>query len=373
MSGEAELILNIFKVFGLSMLAFFFAVTWTPLLTHYLYKYRLWRKDVRTTAPDGAGTPIFASLHAGRETRVPRMGGLLIWMTLVVVALAFWALAEFTDQPLFDKLTFLSRNQTWLPLFTLVAASLLGFTDDFLQVFRRGRYVAGGLEFRVRLGVVFLIALVGAYWFNVRLEQNAIYIPGIGDYVLPGIVSLAIPGIGDVTLGLAFIALFIITMFATFSTGVIDGLDGLSGGVFATIFAAYGGIAFFRGQIDLAAFAGVLLGALLAFLWFNIPPARFYMGETGILGLTTTLTVFAFLTNSVIVLPIIAFVPAMEAASVIIQLLSKRLRGKKVFLVAPLHHHFEAIGWPSYKVTMRFWVISFVFAIVGMLVALIGR
>ena len=97
------------------------------------------------------------------------------------------------------------------------------------------------------------------------------------------------------------------------------------------------------------------------------------MGETGILGLTTTLTVIAFLTNSVIVLPIIAFVPAVEAASVIIQLASKRFRGKKVFLVAPLHHHFEAIGWPSYKVTMRFWVISFVAAIIGMVVALVGR
>ena len=142
---------------------------------------------------------------------------------------------------------------------------------------------------------------------------------------------------------------------------------------FATIFAAYGGIAFFRGQVDLAAFSAVLLGSLLAFLWFNIPPARFYMGETGILGLTTTLTVMAFLTNSVIVLPIIAIVPAVEAASVIAQMISKKFRGKKIFMVAPIHHHFEAMGWPSHKVTMRFWVISVVAAIIGMVVALVGR
>lgn len=357
MNPESELVLNVFKIFGLAAFAFFFAMAWTPLLTRYLYRYRVWRKSVRTESPDGTKTPIFASLHKDRETSTPRMGGLLVWVTTLGVTLLFWIIAKLTDDPLFDKLNFLSRNQTWLPLFTLVAASILGAVDDLLQVFERGSYVAGGLKFRVRLGAILLIALAGAYWFSVRLGQDAIYIPGFGDVVI----------------GLWFIPLFVITMLAAFSTSVIDGLDGLAGGVFASIFAAYGGIAFFQGQIDLAAFSSVLLGALLAFLWFNIPPARFYMGETGILGLTTTLTVIAFLTNSVIVLPIIAFVPAVEAASVIIQLLSKRWRGKKVFLVAPIHHHFEAKGWPSYKVTMRFWVISVVFAIIGMVVALVGR
>lgn len=357
MSPETQLILNVLKIFGLAAFSFFVALGWTPLLTHFLYKHKMWRKRVRTTAPDGAGTPIFASLHKDNEISVPRMGGLLIWLTALFVIVFFWALSKLTDVPLFDKISFLSRNQTWLPLFTLVSASLLGLIDDLLQIYNRGGYVAGGLKFRVRLSIVFLIALAGAYWFYFRLGAHTLYIPGMG----------------DVSLGLWFIPFFIATMLATFSTGVIDGLDGLSGGVFATIFAAYGGIAFFHGQIDLAAFAAVLLGSLLAFLWFNIPPARFYMGETGILGLTTTLTVIAFLTNSVIVLPIIAFVPVVEAASVIIQLASKRWRGKKIFLVAPLHHHFEAKGWPSYKVTMRFWVMSFVFAIIGMVVALAGR
>ena len=357
MSAESELVLNVLKVFGLSTVAFFVAVLLTPLLTHYLYTYRLWRKQVKTQARGGGGTPIFASLHKERETSTPRMGGLLIWVTTLAVISFFWLLAKLTDAPLLDKLNFLSRNQTWLPLFTLVAASILGLIDDFLQVFEKGTDVAGGLKFRLRLAAVLAIALAGAYWFSVRLEQNAVYVPGLGDIVI----------------GFWFVPFFVITMFATFSTAVTDGLDGLAAGVFATIFAAYGGIAFFRGQVDLAAFSAVVLGALLAFLWFNIPPARFYMGETGILGLTTTLTVMAFLTNSVIVLPIIAFVPLVEAASVIIQMASKKFRGKKVFMVAPIHHHFEAIGWPSYKVTMRFWVISVVFAIIGMVVALVGR
>ncbi len=357
MTAEAELILNVLKIFGLAAFAFFFALAWTPFLTNYLYRHKMWRKSVRHTAPDGAGTPIFASLHREKEISTPRLGGLLIWVTVLVITYLFWALAKLTASPLLDKINFLSRNQTWLPLFTMVAASLLGLADDLLQIFQKGKYVAGGMKFRVRLAAVVLIALAGAYWFYFRLGQNSIYIPGLG----------------DIFIGLWFMPLFVVTMLATFSTGVIDGLDGLSGGVFASIFGAYAGIAFFRGQIDLAAFAAVIIGSLLAFLWFNIPPARFYMSETGILGLTTTLAVIAFLTNSVIVLPVIAFVPAMEAASVIVQLASKRWRGKKVFLVAPLHHHFEAKGWPAYKVTMRFWVISVVFAVIGMVAALFGR
>lgn len=354
---ETEIILNVVKVFGLAAVSFFIAVALTPLLTHFLYKYKLWRKEARTMAPDGSPTPIFQELHKVREVSAPRMGGVLIWFTTLFVAALFLILAAATDISIFDKFNFVSRNQTWLPLFTLLAASLIGLFDDVLQVFRRGSYVAGGLTFRVRVGMVFIIALIGAYWFYFRLDERFLFVPGVG----------------EVFIGLWFIPLFVLVMLAAFSTSVIDGLDGLAGGVFASIFAAYGGIAFFQNQIDLAAFSAVLLGSLLAFLWFNIPPARFYMGETGILGLTTTLTVVAFLTDSVIVLPIIAIVPAFVALSVIIQLLSKRFRGKKVFLIAPIHHHFEALGWPHYKVTMRFWVISFVFAIIGMVIAFIGR
>ena len=176
-----------------------------------------------------------------------------------------------------------------------------------------------------------------------------------------------------VNLGILFIPFFILVMLAVFSSGVIDGIDGLAGGVFASIFSAYAGIAFFQGQINIAAFCSVIAGSILAFLWFNIPPARFYMGESGILGLTTSLAVIAFLTDSVFVLPIIGAVLMAEVASDVIQFASKRLRGKKVFLIAPIHHHFEAKGWPPYKVTMRFWVISVVAAIIGVAIALIGR
>src|SRR3989338_2198226 len=274
MSPEINSVVNIVKVFGLAATSFVLAMAMTPALTHYLYKYKLWRKKVRTLSPDGTGTPLFSQLHADREVGIPRLGGVLIWVTAITVSVGVWAIAQLTESAFWDKANFLSRNQTWLPLFTLLAASLLGLADDLAQVWGKGKYIAGGIKFWHRLLIVFLIALLGAWWFYDKLEWSTIYVPGLGEYFIGG----------------WYIPLFVLTMIILFSSGVVDGIDGLSGGVFASAFAAYGGIAFFRGQIDLAAFCGVMLGVILAFLWFNIPPARFYMGESGILGLTTSLT-----------------------------------------------------------------------------------
>ena len=173
-------------------------------------------------------------------------------------------------------------------------------------------------------------------------------------------------------MGFWYIPFFMIVMLACWSGGIIDGLDGLSGGTFASIFGAMTIIAFSQGKVDLAAFCAVILGALFSFLWFNIPPARFYMTETGILGLTTVLCVVSFLTNSVYILQIIAGILVVEVLSVIIQLISKKLRKKKIFLSTPIHHHFEAIGWPAQKVVMRAWIVGIVLAIIGVAVRLLG-
>jgi len=354
------MILNVLKVFGLSTLSFFVGMALTPLLTHYLYKYKLWRREVRQFAPDGAPTPIFSELHKDRDTNIPRMGGILVWtIPLLMIVIFQFLVYVFPERFIFHKLNFLSRAQTWLPLFTLISASLVGLADDFFLTFGKGRYIAGGVRFSRRLAMIILIAAAGAWWFYSPTKL--------------GISSVMVPFYGEVDLGILFPLFFVLVMVATFSGGVIDGLDGLSGGVLAASFSAYAGIAFFQNQIDLATFAAVIVGALLAFLWHNIPPAKFYMGESGIMGMTTTLTVLAFLTDSVLVLPLIALPLVLASASSSIQLLSKKFLGHKVFKVAPLHHHLEAIGWPSYQVTMRFWVISVVFAVVGMVVALIGR
>lgn len=355
---ERALLLNVLKVFGLSTVSFFVAFLITPMLSHYLYKHKMWRKHIERNAATGEHAAVISAILKER-TRIetPRMGGVLIWTTTAIITLLLFLLASFSENQLLQKLNFLSRNQTWLPLAALVAASLVGLIDDWTHVKSRDSYVGGGLDLKMRILLVLIMGAVGAWWFYRPLETN----------------SIIVPFIGEVYLGLLFIPFFMLVMLAVFAGGVIDGLDGLAGGVFASMIAAYGGIAYFQAQIDLAAFLGVIGGALLAFLWFNIPPARFYMGETGILGLTSMLTVVAFLTKAVAVLPIIAFPLVLEVGSDIIQVASKRLRGKKIFLAAPLHHHFEAKGWPHYKVTMRFWIIGFVMAMVGMVVHLIGR
>jgi phospho-N-acetylmuramoyl-pentapeptide-transferase len=349
--------LDTVKILLPSATAFAVGIGMTPFVAHYLYKFKMWKKKARTEGLGGGGTPIFNHLHKEKEVGTPRMGGIVIWGSVLITTGLFWILSG-TGSDLFVKLNFLSNNQTWLPLATLFAASFVGLLDDFLQVYGRGTYVAGGLSLTRRISLVLFIGLIGALWFYFKLEQNSVIIPFIGEF----------------TLGIFFIPFFMLVMLSLFSGGVIDGIDGLAGGVMASVFAAYGGIAFFQNQLDIATLSGVLAGGILAFLWFNIPPARFYMGETGMIGLTAVLSVIAFLTKAVFPLLLIALPLYVASLSVIIQVSSKKLRsGKKVFLVAPLHHHFEALGWPPYKVTMRFWIVSIICAILGMVLALTGN
>ncbi len=352
-----EAAIDVIKIFSLGTLSFLVAFGLTSFLTKILYKYKLWRKNVRTQAIDGKDLTYFQKFHSEGETHVPRFGGLLIWTVPSFLAVFFYLLHKM-DLGIFwiEKLNFLNRGQTWLPFFALVTASLVGLLDDFLQVMGRGKYIAGGLTLKKRLFLMAVIGAVGAWWFYYKLGWSTLHVPGLG----------------DLEIGIWYIPLFIVVMMATYSGGVIDGLDGLAGGAFAAIFGAFAGIALFLGQVNVATFCAAILGALLAFLWFNIPPARFYMGETGMMGLCAALTVVAFLTDSVLVLPVIGFLLVLESGSVILQLLSKRLRHKKLLLAAPIHHHFEAKGWPAYKVTMRFWVIGVVAAIIGLGIRLLG-
>lgn len=353
---------DIIKVFIPATAAFAFGILFAPILTHYLYAHRVWKKTVRKIALDGAPAIEFEKLrttvHTGTETQTPRMGGILIWTTVVFVTLALWVLAEAVPLPLFQKLDFFSRSQTWVPLFTLLAGALIGFVNDLLDIHPSGER---GIRLSTRLLLVTLIAGFIGWWFYAKLGMQAI----------------GIPGDGALHLGAFIVPLFILVSLFLYAGGVIDGIDGLSGGVFASVFTAYAGIAYFQNQIDLAAFSATLTGAILAFLWFNIPPARFWMTETGTMGLTLTLAVIAFMTDTpgggfgVAALPVIALPLVITVLSNIVQVFSKKLRGKKVFRIAPLHHHFEAIGWPSYKVTMRYWIISVVSAILGMTIALL--
>ncbi len=349
---------SIIKIFIPATAAFVIGISFAPILTHYLFKHRVWKKTAGKIALDGTVAVEFTRLRSDTETKTPRMGGILVWATVLFVTLAIWLLAKVFPRPFTEKLDFFSRSQTWMPLFTLVAGALIGFVNDLLDIHPSGER---GIRLRTRLLFVMLISSFIGWWFYAKL----------------GMVAVGIPGDGTLYFGALVVPLFMLVSIGLYAGGVIDGIDGLAGGVFSTTFMAYAGIAYFQNQINLAAFSATLTGALLAFLWFNIPPARFWMTETGTMGLTLTLAVIAFMTDTpgngygIAALPIIAFPLVVTVFSNIIQVASKKWRGKKVFRIAPLHHHLEAIGWPSYKVTMRYWIISIVCAIVGMTIALL--
>ena len=352
-------VIRLFLASALSAILAFFLVS--PLV-RFLYKNKFWKKKARERAITGEKAEVFYSLHKDNETRVPRGGGIIIWVTVLIITFFFLALA-FIDHPWWLKLfNFFSRRETWLPLFTLVVASLVGLADDLLQVLGRGKYVGGGMTFTRRLIIVLLIGLIGGWWFYFKLGWDSIHIPLIFNF----------PEGIDIKLGPWIILLFVVVMLASWAGGIIDGVDGLAGGIFAIIFTSFSIIALAQGKGDLATFCGVIVGSLFAFLWFNIPPAKFYMGETGILGLTSTMAVIAFLTDSVVVLPIIAGMLVLEVGSVILQLLSKKFLKRKIWLSTPIHHHFEAKGWPPYQVTMRFWILGMVLAIIGVAIRLLG-
>ena len=342
---------QISRILGLAALSFVVAFLFTPLLTRFLYKYRA-GKQIRTE-----GAPIFQQMHQ-KKAGTPTMGGLLIWLTIVFLALLFWGLDKMGFNSIITKLNFLNRSQTLLPLGALVASAIVGFIDDLLGVMKIGSK-GGGLQMRHRLIIYTAIASFGAWWFFSKLDWSTVHIPFVGNF----------------DIGWWYILVFIFILVATsFSVNETDGLDGLAGGTLLTAFGAYGVIAYSQGHFDLAVFCGVTIGALVAFLWFNIYPARFFMGDTGAMSLGVTLGIIAMLTNQFMLLPLIGFILMIESLSVIIQFLSKKLRhGKKVFISAPIHHHLEAKGWPETKVTMRFWIISWVMATLGLVIAFLDR
>lgn len=354
------LTLSVIKVFAPAVISFFVGLAITPLLTNFFYTQRLWKTKSRkidsTLHPEDKISEEFKKVHNEEgELSTPRVGGIVIWMSVLITITLIYLNSFFFGGSINDKLDFLSKNQTILPLFALIFASIIGLVDDLLQIRGKGNFT-DGISRKYRIIVVLGIAIVGAWWFFVKL----------------GISSLYVPFLGEIDIGLLFIPFFMIVMLGVFSGSVIDGIDGLAGGVMISAFGSYMVIAFFNNQIDLAAFSAVIVGGLLAFLWFNVPPARFYMGETGMLGLTVTLSIIAFLTKQPLLLPIIAFPLFITSLSSSTQMFSKKFFKKKVLIVAPLHHHFEALGWPSYKVTMRFWIVSIVFGFIGIIIALVG-
>jgi phospho-N-acetylmuramoyl-pentapeptide-transferase len=342
-----------------SATAFVLGIAFAPLLAGVLYRAKAWKKKSgKGNGIGGGGTPIFDALHKEREISTPRMGGILIWATVLATAFLFWLLASFLDT-YWSSLDFINRRETWLPLFALAAGAFAGLIDDFLEITKGD----GGLSLARRLSIVGVIGLAAGWWFYVKLD----------------VAAIGIPFAAPLAIGWLIIPFFAFVTVAIYAGGTIDGLDGLAGGVFAIIFMVYAGIAFGEGQVALAACAAVIASATLAFLWFNIPPARFYMSETGSMALTLALAMIAFASDAiadgvgVFVLPLVALPLTATVVTTLLQVFWKKAFHKKLFRVAPIHHHFEAIGWPAAKVTMRYWVITIIAGVMGLSIALLAR
>ncbi len=333
---------TLIKILSLGLLGFLVSMVLTPVYTNIAYRYKLWKKP-RTTAVTGEVATVFTSLHAKKHERhIPTMAGVIFFFSVTLVTLLFN----------------LDRLQTWLPLAAFFGAGLVGFIDDVINIRGVGKGVAG-LPSKLKFVLISAVALIGGWWFYYKLDVNSIHIPGIGEWVI----------------GLAIIPLFVFVVVATANAvNISDGLDGLAGGLTAIAFGTYAVIAFLEQRYGVAGFCLTVVGALLSYTWFNIYPARFFMGDIGSFALGTALGVVAMITDTVLLLPIIGAVFVAETASVILQVISKKFRnGKKIFKVSPLHHHFEASGWPETKVTMRFWVLGQVMSVIGLVVFVLGR
>lgn len=328
---------NLSKVLLFAFLGFAVSMLLTPLYTTLAYKYRWW-KQARTVAVTGETASIFQKLHAAKHrNNIPTMAGTIFVISTLLVTL--------TGN--------LDRSQTWLPVAAMVGAGLVGLLDDILNIKSVGGIA--GLRARTKSVLIFLVSFVGGLWFYYKLDVTSINVPFIGE---------------PLSLGLLIILLFVLVVISTANAvNISDGLDGLAGGLGVIAFGTYAIIALMQGEVGIAAFCVTIVGALLSYTWFNVYPARFFMGDSGSFALGTALGVVAMLTDTVLLLPIIGFVFVLEAGSSMIQIFSKKLRnGKKVFKIAPIHHHFEASGWPETKVTMRFWLLGIMSSIIGLLV-----
>lgn len=345
MSHTLHLVINtntFVHIFLLGFLGFLLAMVLTPIYTTLAYRFEWWKKQ-RSEAWSGGAATVYQKLHAAKHLRnVPNMAGLIFIAAITIVTL-------------FDNL---SRGETWLPLAGMLGAGAIGLADDVMNIKGFNSKIAG-MKAAVKFGLYSVVALAGGWWFYSKLGVDSFYLPGLN----------------EVHVGILMIAIFWFVVIATAnSVNISDGLDGLAGGLLTSSFAAYAVIAGLEGKYFLAAFCLTVVGALLSYTWFNIFPARFFMGDVGSFALGTALGIIAMQTDTLYILPVIGAVYVMETASVIINRLSRKLRkGKKVFLSSPIHHHFEALGWPETKVTMRFWILGQVAGVLGIIIFLLGR
>lgn len=335
---------TLIRMLLLGFMGFLVSMLITPIYTTIAYKYQWWKKP-RANATTGERAKIFNQLHKDKFKRqFPTMAGIVFVLSAALVTICFN----------------LSRPETWLPVAAFAGAACVGLIDDIINLRGSAAGKTGGLSAKLKLGLMTLVSLIGGWFFYFKLEYDSIMVPIIGV---------------DWHIGWLIIPLFVLVVVSTANAvNISDGLDGLAGGLTVTAFGVYAIIAMFEQRFGVAGFCMTVVGALLSYTWFNIYPARFMMGDVGSFALGTALGVVAMLTDTVLLLPIIGLVFVAEAGSSLLQIASKRLRGgKKIFKIAPIHHHFEASGWPETKVTMRFWIVGQVSGALGLVLFFVGN
>jgi len=358
-----------------SLVSSLIAFLWAPLLTKLLYKYKI----VRNPQYD-------ATLAMGaRQSKagVPIMGGLLVIVTVAVITMLFnW-----------------ERKFTWVPIGVMLLSALLGGVDDILNIYgekRRNRKLSQILTLiRVHKDIFHRIWLILTLPWAL-FKRSSMWLgshPGKGLHVHERIVmqlaaggltawwvyfklgenwrEIHIPFDGFINLGIWIIPLIMIFVFLTANAvNIADGMDGLAGGSLATTFAALTILSWMEGYHEITLLNATVLGALITYTYFNIKPARFQMGDVGSLGLGALLAINTIVINKMLLLPLLGFIFYVELGSVIIQVLGRHVLGRRIFKMAPLHHHFEMRGWSEEKTVMRFWMIHAAFVMLGLWIAL---
>jgi phospho-N-acetylmuramoyl-pentapeptide-transferase len=321
----------------LTGLSFMMTVIWGGPLIRLLHYFRI-GKLIRFEGPNSHIT----------KMGTPTMGGWMVIVPVVLVTLMMNA-AILIGYKIYSSIVF-------VPLAVLVGYGLLGAIDDWEGI--RGQRIGQGMRARTKLLIQIIFAIPIAILLRDVLQVPQMFWPGVYDAFDLGIWYYPI-------------AVFIIVSCSN-AVNFTDGLDGLAGLISAMAFAAFGIIALLQGQDFIARFCFTMVGALFGFLWFNVHPAELFMGDSGSLAIGATLGVIALMTGQWLLIPIIAIIPVSEALSVVLQIFYFRItKGKRLFKMAPLHHHFELCGWSETQVVQRFWLVSLMFALAGVAVAMV--
>ncbi|MDD2656414.1 MAG: phospho-N-acetylmuramoyl-pentapeptide-transferase [Patescibacteria group bacterium] len=351
------------------------AFLWAPLLTKLMYKYKL------TRCPEYDATLAMGVRKS--KIGVPVMGGLLVIVTVAVITIAFnW-----------------ERRFTWVPIGVMLLAALLGGIDDVMNIYghkRRSRklkqiltlikvhkdwkmrvwyaltlpwsifkrtstflsrHPGKGIHVHEKLLLQFLAGTITAWWIYFKLGESW--------------REIHIPFDGFVNIGWWIIPLIIFfVMFTANAVNVADGMDGLAGGSLIITFAVLTILSWLAGFKEMAFLNATTVGALLTYTYFNIKPARFQMGDVGSLGLGSLLAINTIVLNQMLLLPLFGFIFYVEILSVVIQIFGRQLLGRRIFKMAPIHHHFEMRGWNEEKTVMRFWLIHAAFVLLGLWISL---